>query len=74
MASIKEQGLKPKSRLYVHLSTDYDTAVKVGKRHGKPFIFKVASGEMFAKGYDFYCSVNGVWLTKEVPAEYLMDN
>ena len=73
VASIKEQGLIPKSRLYVHLSAEYDTAVNVGKRHGKPVVFKVASGEMFRRGYDFFCSVNGVWLTKEVPAEYLSE-
>ena len=71
VASIKAQGLLPKSRLYVHLSRDYDTAVKVGKRHGKPVIFKVQSQKMQEAGYDFYCSVNGVWLTKEVPVEYL---
>lgn len=74
VASIKEQGLIPKSRLYVHLSPDYDTAVKVGTRHGKPVIFKVASGQMAAEGYDFYCSVNGVWLTKKVPVEYLIES
>ena len=39
--SIDQQGLIPKSRLYVHLSQDYDTAVKVGQRHGKPFVYKV---------------------------------
>ena len=38
VASIDEQGLIPKSRLYVHLSPDTDTAVKVGQRHGKPVI------------------------------------
>ncbi len=69
--AIKEQGLLPKSRLYVHLSPDYDTAVKVGIRHGKPVIFKIPSGQMAAAGYDLYCSVNGVWLTKQVPAKYL---
>ncbi len=73
VASIKAQGLIPKSRLYVHLSADYDTAVTVGKRHGKPVVFKVASGKMHTEGYDFYCSVNGVWLTKEVPVEYLSE-
>ena len=31
----------PKSRLYVHLSKDEDTAVKVGKRHGKPILYLV---------------------------------
>ena len=69
--SIDRQGLLPKSRLYVHLSTDKDTAVKVGKRHGVPVIYTIQAGKMFADGYLFYCSVNGVWLTKKVPIEYL---
>ena len=69
--SISKEGLIPKSRLYVHLSADEETAVKVGQRHGKPVIFKVKSGEMHRDGYKFYCSVNGVWLTKRVPVEYL---
>lgn len=69
--SIREQGLIPKSRLYVHLSKDIETAVKVGKRHGKEVIFQVATGQMFRDGYKFYLSVNGVWLTKEVPVKYL---
>jgi len=71
VSSIDQQGLIPKSRLYVHLSSDLDTAIKVGKRHGKPIIYEVLSGEMEKDGYLFYCSVNGVWLTKSVPAKYL---
>ncbi len=70
--SIKEQGILPISRLYVHLSPDYDTAVKIGSRHGKPFVFRVAAKEMSDDGYNFYLSVNGVWLTKAVPAKYLI--
>ena len=69
--SINKEGLIPKSRLYVHLSADEETAVKVGQRHGKPVVFKVKSGEMHRDGFKFYCSVNGVWLTKSVPIEYL---
>ena len=65
------QGLIPKSRLYVHLSKDIDTAIKVGKRHGKEVVFQVATGQMCRDGYKFYLSVNGVWLTKEVPVKYL---
>ena len=57
--------------LYVHLSPDYDTAVKVGSRHGKPVVYTVAAGEMQKNGYVFYQSVNGVWLTKNVPVDYL---
>lgn len=70
-ASIDTQGLIPKSRLYVHLSTDYDTAVKVGSRHGKPVVYTITAGEMQKSGYAFYQSVNGVWLTKSVPVEFL---
>lgn len=69
--SIDVQGLIPKSRLYVHLSKDRDTAVKVGGRHGKPVLYLVKAGDMSRDGYPFYLSKNGVWLTKKVPAEYL---
>lgn len=71
VSSIDEQGLIPKSRLYVHLSKDKETAVKVGKRHGKPVLYVVKAGEMCKDGYKFYLSKNGVWLTKEVPVKYL---
>lgn len=71
LASIEKTGLIPKSRLYVHLSTDEKTAIEVGRRHGKPFVYKVLSGKMFLDGHEFYLSKNGVWLTKQVPVEYL---
>ncbi|WP_026491865.1 RNA 2'-phosphotransferase [Butyrivibrio sp. XPD2002] len=71
VASIDQQGLIPKSRLYVHLSGDKETAVKVGQRHGKSVIYIVKSGEMNRDGIAFYRSVNGVWLTQAVPAKYL---
>ena len=69
--SIDELGLLHKSRLYVHLSKDTDTARKVGIRHGKPFIYRVKSGEMSRDGYTFFLSENGVWLTETVPVQYL---
>lgn len=49
--SIDEQGLLPKSRLYVHLSKDEETAVKVGKRHGKPVLYIVKAGKMTSSGH-----------------------
>ena len=72
MESIDTQGLISKSRLYVHLSKDVDTAIKVGKRHGKPVLYKVRALDMHNDGYKFYLSKNGVWLTKEVPVKYLV--
>lgn len=71
VASIEEQGLIPRSRLYVHLSPDYNTAEKVGARHGKPVIYRISAERMAEDGYAFYKSVNGVWLTKEVPTKYI---
>ncbi len=68
--NIMNEGLKPMSRLYVHLSKDVETALKVGKRHGEPVVLKVHSGEMYGDGYKFYLSENGVWLTKKVNVEY----
>ena len=69
--SINAIGLIPKSRLYVHLSKDIETAITVGKRHGKVVIYQVASKQMYDNGYKFYLSKNGVWLTKNVPDIYL---
>jgi len=69
--SIDSQGLPPKSRLYVHLSKDIETAMAVGKLHGKPVVHQVSSGQMQREGITFFLSANGVWLTKKVPAKYL---
>ena len=69
--AIDREGLIPKSRLYVHLSSDEETARKVGIRHGKLVLYRIKSGEMHRDGYVFYRSVNGVWLIKAVPVKYM---
>lgn len=71
VSSILEQGLIPKSRLYVHLSKDIETAKNVGRRHGKEVVYKIEAHEMYQDGYKFYLSVNGVWLAKGVPLQYM---
>ena len=71
VSSIDARGLIPKSRLYVHLSSDVETARKVGSRHGRPVIYQVDCRKMAEDGYRFFLSANHVWLTKEVPAKYL---
>ena len=69
---IMKEGLKPMSRLYVHLSKDVDTALNVGRRHGNhPVVFRICSRRMHEDGVRFYLSENGVWLTKKVPPEYI---
>lgn len=70
--AIDQEGLISKNRLHVHLSSDLEMAINVGKRHGKPVVYKVLSGDMVRDGYTFYLSLNGVWLTSEVPVRYLV--
>lgn len=69
--SILSTGLEKRERQHVHLSSNRETAIAVGGRHGKPKVFKVAAGQMHVDGYAFYLSDNGVWLTDNVPTTYL---
>lgn len=69
--SILEKGIIPKSRQYVHLSADTDTAHNVGLRHGgKTVIYIIDAHRMWEDGYKFYLSENKVWLTDIVPYRY----
>jgi putative RNA 2'-phosphotransferase len=63
-------GILKMDRQHVHLSVDVQTAITVGRRHGKPIVFVVAAGEMYGQ-HDFFLSDNGVWLTDFVPAEFI---
>lgn len=74
VAAILKAGLLKMSRHHVHLSTNLDTATKVGMRHGHPVIFVVDAMLMYQNGFSFYCSDNGVWLVDHVPPEYLKIN
>jgi len=72
IGSILQSGLDKRNRHHVHLSADLETALMVGKRHGKPVIFEVAALKMHEEGMPFYKSENAVWLTELVPAKYLL--
>lgn len=67
---IMKEGLKPMSRQWVHLSSDYETAVSVGSRHGTPIVLRISAQRFVCDGHELYRSLNGVWQAKEVPAEY----
>ena len=71
--AIRREGLRPMGRHHVHLSPDEASAHSVGKRHGKPVVFRVAAGEMAAGGVKFYRSANAVWLVDSVPPQFLAE-
>ncbi|GLY63603.1 RNA 2'-phosphotransferase [Amycolatopsis taiwanensis] len=69
--AIRREGIDPRGRHHVHLSSDVETATTVGRRHGRPVVLLVDAGRMHADGHVFYRSDNGVWLTDAVPPHYL---
>jgi putative RNA 2'-phosphotransferase len=71
VTAIMQNGLLKMRRHHVHLSTDQETARRVGARHGVPVIFVVEAAAMTRNGFVFFRSTNGVWLVDHVPAAYL---
>lgn len=70
--AIYESGaIKAMSRQMVHLSKNYETAVSVGKRHGKPVILVVDCEKAKADGVKFYISENGVYLSDKIDTKYI---
>ncbi|MFC8103465.1 RNA 2'-phosphotransferase [Streptomyces sp. NPDC057363] len=69
--AIRAEGLRPMNRHDVHLSTDRETATRVGARRGRPVVLSVDAAAMHRDGHVFHISANGVWLTKIVPPRYL---
>ena len=69
--AIRAGGLLAGSRNHVHLSSNHETAVAVGARHGKPVVLTVDAAAMQAQGHVFYVSDNGVWLTQAVPVAFI---
>ncbi len=69
--SILREGINAQSRQQVHLSADVDTACRVGARHGKPVVLNIEALRMHATGFKFFLADNGVWLTDQVPPEFI---
>ena len=71
LESIMEKGLIAGQRNHVHLSDNIETAIMVGKRHGKVIVLEIDTEAMLNDGKEFYLSKNGVWLTNKVASQYL---
>ncbi|MFF0091872.1 RNA 2'-phosphotransferase [Streptomyces canus] len=69
--AIRAEGLRPMNRHDVHLSSDRETATRVGARRGRPVVLSVHAEAMHRDGHVLHVSANGVWLTQSVPPRYL---
>lgn len=73
LPAIRSSGLLPMGRQYVHLSTDVETALAVGKRKSKtPTILRVQAKQANEKGVQFYIGNEKVWLADHILPEFIV--
>jgi putative RNA 2'-phosphotransferase len=77
--NIMSEGLRPMNRQYVHLSTDKNTALQVGKRktilkkeEEQPVIITISAIEAYYTGvYHFYQASDSVWLSDYIHPDFM---
>ena len=72
IASIMQKGLLPMTRQYVHLSSDIETALQVGKRHkGETIILRINSEKAFEENVVFYKTNDTTWLANYIDPYFI---
>ncbi len=70
---IMDEGLRPMSRQFVHLSVDTQMARQVARRKdGMVVVLSIAAKQAHHDGIRFYEGNDAVWLADEIPANYLV--
>lgn len=69
---MKSGGISKMQREFVYLSWDEETALRVGQRHGTPQIISIFARAMYDEGCTFYLAPNDVWLTDNIPIQYIL--
>ena len=73
-ATLRKEGIKPMSRVEVHLSSSPLAAAKIGVRHSDDvWIAEVDAGAMHRDGIVFYRSEDNVWLVSYVDPKYILN-
>ncbi|MEM0144398.1 MAG: RNA 2'-phosphotransferase [Thermoplasmata archaeon] len=69
---IKEIGIKPGERRWIHLSKTYEEAYIAGlHRTDDPIIIEVNVDEAKNDGIEFYKATKTIYITKEIPPKYI---
>ncbi|MDK2882191.1 MAG: putative 2-phosphotransferase [Bacillota bacterium] len=70
--AIREKGLLPGGRQYIHLSVDVETTLQVGKRHDpRPVVLKIDAKRAWNEGICFFRGNDQVWLADAIPGRYI---
>lgn len=71
-ALIRQSGLLPMGRQYVHLSADTQMATAVGSRKAaQPVVLVVRAASTAAAGIPFFPGNDRVWLADHVPSSFI---
>lgn len=72
LLAIRDMGLLPMGRQYVHLSTTLDMAKQVSlRKNNHPILLTIGAEKAAKNGVVFYKGNNWVWLADQVPPEYI---
>ena len=60
LPAIHQEGIRKMNRQYVHLTSDFQTAMEAGCRHGSSVVITINADAMAHDGETFYLLENGV--------------
>jgi putative RNA 2'-phosphotransferase len=67
---VREEGLLPAGRAFVHLSSTRDEAINVGRRHeDDPVLIEIDTFAAIEKGLRFHQATELIWLCPALPAD-----
>ncbi|SDJ24658.1 putative RNA 2'-phosphotransferase [Rhodococcus triatomae] len=73
LSAILDEGLMPRSRQYVHMSTNVDMAKRRAQHHRSSLAVLVVDAEAAVResGIEFFSPDGEIWLAKHVPAKHI---
>lgn len=69
--SIMKEGLKKQQRHHVHMSENIPLMLEVARRRGEPRLIEINAKRMAEDGHKFYLTENDVWLSENIPSQFL---
>lgn len=71
LSSILAEGIKKLKRHHVHLSTNIPLMLEVARRRGSASLLEIDAKQMHEDGFEFFVTKNDVWLSDNIPPQYL---